>query len=84
MYNNNNNPNTMIPNLTTLNRGPPPFNPASQPPPPPMRPFQQIHPAFQSTSQRYLNPPQQPLTEFNASAMSPMFYGYVSTPYSKL
>lgn len=52
--------------------------------------FQQIHPAFQGTNNRYSNqpqpyhiiPPRQ--EEFNASATSPMFYGYTSTPFSKL
>lgn len=50
-------------------------------------PCQQIHPAFQGTHNRYLNPPTpvpQQQQEFNASATSPMFYGYISTPFSKL
>jgi predicted transcriptional regulator len=53
-------------------------------------PFQQIHPAFQGTHHKYslqqtqhIIPPTQP-QEFNASAMSPMFYGYTYTPFSKL
>lgn len=56
--------------------------------PPLQVPFQQIHPAFQGINNRYSNqlphyqnmPPQ----EFNASAMSPMFFGYTSTSFSKL
>lgn len=52
--------------------------------------FQQIHPAFQGTNNRYSNQPRPYHTipprqeEFNVSAISPMFYGYTSTPFSKL
>jgi hypothetical protein len=70
-----------------------PLRPNVIPPPPP---FQQIHPAFQGTYKRYSNQPQhcniphhhpqqQQQQEFNASAISPMFYGYTSSPpFSKL
>lgn len=47
--------------------------------------IQQVHPAFQKTNNRYTNQ-QRTFTPlpFNASAMSPMFYGYTDTPFSKL
>lgn len=64
----------------------------------PAPPFQQIHPAFQgNTYKRYYSQqrphpippthtqPQSQQQEFNASAISPMFFGYTSAPpFSKL
>ncbi|KAG2197492.1 hypothetical protein INT47_003100 [Mucor saturninus] len=45
----------------------------------------QVHPAFQKTTNRYTQQrPEVTMPSFNASAMSPMFYGYADTPFSKL
>lgn len=82
MYNNNSNNNNK--NQIPMSRLPPLARTIQGP-------SQQIHPAFQGTHNRYLNAftpvqqqQQQQEVEFNASATSPMFYGYISTPYSKL
>lgn len=81
MYNNSSNNNGTLPTM----RGIPRSTPLQVP-------FQQIHPAFQGINNRYSNqlphhqnvPLLPPTQEFNASAISPMFFGYSSTNFSKL